>query len=906
MKSKKINTKKIFTITVATILALVLLLSRTITNFVTNYQWFSKNNFIQTYMTKIKTEAFLIIPVWILITLFLYLYLLKLKKKYYETAKIFFNGHVDKIIHKSMFAFSAFSSIVIAIAVSNTTWLKLKMFLNSNSLDKSDPIFGRDIGFYIFKLPFYEHVLNIIILLTVALSLLTICFFVLIIALKKNSENNIQDINFSVPSKRISSFLSNEIVKEAERKIAYLGLIVLFVIGIKYYFKGFELMYSTRGVVYGASYTDIHVTLILYKIMSILSIISAFIFCFSLLKSKIKIIIAIPALLVSVLLIGNITGFIVQQLIVEPDEISKETEYLEYNIKHTQDAFSLNIINFEEFPVEQTLTWDDLENNSQTIKNIKINDAKPLQQTYNQIQGIRLYYTFSDIDMDRYFINGEYTQVFIAARELEQKNLNDKAQTWLNKHLKYTHGYGIVMSPVNSVTTEGQPELIFKNIPPITDTNLVLNRPEIYFGELHDRYVIINTSEDEFDYPSGSDNETTRYEGEAGIKLSGINRILFSIRESSLKLLFSSVVDSDSKIILYRNIFDRVKAIAPFLEYDKNPYLVLNPDDGKLYWILDAYTTSKFYPYSEMFSFKNKGVNYIRNSVKIVIDAYDGSTTYYLFDEEDPLVLAYDNIFDDLFTSMDDFPQGLLDHIKYPQDYFDLQSEVFKSYHVDNPEVFYNGEDIWDIANEKYIDGIQKVESNYVMFKLPDSDFAEFSLIVPYTPKEKANMTSLLVARNDGDNYGKLYIYRFPKDKTIQGPMMIESRIDQNSEISPQFTLWGQEGSTVLRGNLIVVPIENSLLYVEPIYIQADNPNSLPEMKRVIVAYEDQIVMEETLDKALRKIFNQNPAIAESDNSNLSTELETLLKELNTLFNDTKSNIDEIEKLINELNSITD
>ena len=460
------------------------------------------------------------------------------------------------------------------------------------------------------------------------------------------------------------------------------------------------------------------------------------------------------------------------------------------------------------------------------------------------------------------------------------------------------------MSPVNEVTEEGQPKLAIKNIPPISDSSLVVNQPEIYFGELADRYVVINTKEDEFDYPSGSDNKTTRYSGDAGLSLNGFNRVLFAIRESSMKLFVSSVVRSDSKIILYRNIQERIRKIAPFLEYDQDPYMVLNQEDGKLYWIIDAYTTSQYYPYSQIFTFKNRPVNYIRNSVKVVVDAYNGNTDYYIIDEEDPILASYDSIFTDLFKDMDDFPSGLRDHIKYPQDFFNLQTTVYKSYHVTNPEVFYNGEDLWDIANEKYYDLEQQIESNYVMFKLPDSETEEFALIVPYTPKEKANMTSLFVARNDGDNYGKLYIYKFPKDKTIQGPMMIESRIDQDSIISPQFTLWGQEGSNVRRGNLIVVPVGDSILYVEPIYIESDNPNSLPEMKRVIVAYKEQIVMEETLDLALRKVFAQSTISIDIDTSELSPEVKQLVQELTVLFSNSKENMEEIERVLNQLNQM--
>lgn len=904
MNQQKANKVSFIALGVFILIGIILTSIRSIATFLTNIQWFNLNGYLHTFFVKIKTEFIIILPLFIIITIGLYIYLIRLKKRYYHSAHIFYNVQADKKIHVGMRLFSVIIAFITSLVIANNLWLKIRLFLNYKPFNMNDPIFNKDIGFYIFRLPLYEDTLMTLILLTILLAILTVAFMFIMLSLRQSADPVVQEIHYLNPQQKILSFFDNEVVKNIIRKIAFLGLIVFLLISFKYYLKGYELMYSTRGVAYGASYTDIHITLIFYRIIAIASFLLSFVFCFALLKNKQKLAIGVPVVLVVIALIGGLTATVVQQLVVEPDEISKEREFLEYNITHTQNAFALNDVEVKSFNVDQNLVWDDLQKNDVTINNIRINDARPLKQTYNQIQGIRLYYNFNDIDLDRYTINDEYMQLFISARELNQEKLSDQAKTWINQHLKYTHGYGIVMSPVNSVTNEGQPELMVKNIPPISNNGLVVSQPELYFGELSDRYVIINTDENEFDYPSGSDNATNRYEGEAGIELSGINKLLFALRERSMKLLVSSVINSDSRIILYRNIVDRVSTIAPFLTLDNNPYLVLNQEDGKLYWIIDAYTTSQYYPYSQIFSFKNKGVNYIRNSVKVVVDAYNGTTSFYIIDEEDPLMKAYKDIFSDLFLEMDDFPTGLVSHIKYPQDYFDLQSQVYRSYHVNNPEVFYNGEDYWDIANEKYMDGVQAIESNYVMFKLPDTEQEEFALILPYTPKEKANMTSLFVARNDGANYGKLYIYNFPKDKTIQGPMMIESRIDQDSTISPQFTLWGQEGSAVLRGNLIVVPVDDSILYVEPIYLQADNPNSLPEMKRVIVAYEEKIVMTESLDEALRAIFLKGGNTPQIDGSDLPPELKGLIDQLNTLLDESKSTTDELEQIINDLNTL--
>lgn len=877
---------------------------RSLVNFITNIQWFNFNNYIETFLVKIKTEVYIIVPLTILISIGLFFYLKRLKRKYYHAAHIFYNKKADKNIHRITLLVTTLLGFFISLSLSNTIWLELRLFLSHKSFGLTDPIFNKDVGFYVFQLPFLEQVLVSLIILVIVLAVVTVTYFIVIMSVRHAAESNVTEVQFGNPQKRISQLLKNEVTKTAVNRIAFLGLIILLLSSFRFYLMSYELMYSTRGVAFGASYTDIHVTLVIYRILTVASAILSIVFFVSLLKNKTKFAIAVPIVLIAIGIIGGVVSITVQQLIVEPDEISKEEKYLEYNIEHTQKAFNLNEVTKESFAVEDNLAWRDILDNPATIENIRINDARPLQQTYNQIQGIRLYYQFTDIDLDRYYIGDDYRQVFISARELNPDNLSDQAKTWINEHLKYTHGYGIVMSPVNEVTEEGQPKLWIKNIPPISETELVVKQPEIYFGELSDRYIIVNTDEKEFDYPSGENNVTTEYSGDAGLQLNGLNRLLFSIRQNSLKLFVSSVVNDDSKIIIYRNIQERVRRIAPFLDYDVNPYLVLNQEDGKLYWIIDAYTTSAYYPYSQVFNFKGRNVNYIRNSVKIVVDAYNGTTDFYIIDEEDPIVQSYDEIFTDLFKPMSEFPTGLKAHIKYPQDFFNLQSEVYRSYHVTNPEVFYNGEDVWDIANEKYIDGVQQIQSNYVMYKLPDSEEAEFALIIPYTPREKANMTSLFVARNDGANYGKLYIYKMPKDKTIQGPIQIESRIDQDSTISPQFTLWGQEGSQVLRGNLVVVPVNNSLLYVEPIYLQADNPNSLPEMKRVIVAYEDQIVMEESLELALRKIFDQGSIPIDIDTSELPPDVLQLIEDLNDVLNSSKENIEQIENILNQLNQL--
>ena len=868
MKSIK---QKIRIIFIGLGLLIILSFNKLIT-LITDLIWFDSIGYQQVLLTRISTKLLIFIPLAIVLTLlfrhfFKHLYMYHYPKINQE--EIPFNTNKIK---KWLTYGSVLLGIFLSSVMSNLLWLDFLKFINRFSFGIQDPVYSLDISFYVFVLPFFKAALFIVLIL---LTLMVIFSLLIEILLFRGSYSR----DFYVDFFRQSAHLISGIF------LAFAGI---------FFTRIFDLLYSARGVAFGASYTDTHVTLWALLLYSILALVSALLIWIAHKKASFKLMSIGPIALIGCWVVLSLSGFVVQKLVVEPDEITKETQYIEHNIAYTQIAYNLNAVDLIEFPYEENLTLDTINANNETIKNIRINDSRPLLQTFNQIQSIRLYYNFNDIDIDRYMINDEYTQVFITARELDQYRLDNKAMTWINQYLKYTHGYGIVMAPVNKVTNEGQPELLFKNIPPTTNTDLTITRPEIYFGEQNESYIIVNTDEKEFDYPSGSDNVETTYSADTGIKLTSFNKFLFSIKEGSLKLLVSNNIQKDSRIILKRNILDRVKSIAPFLSYDSNPYIVVNQDDGKLYWIIDAYTTTRYYPYSQSYYFEEQGINYIRNSVKVVIDAYDGSTDFYIFDEEDPIIKTYASIFNGLFKSKAELPVGLDAHIRYPQDYFDLQANVYQKYHVNNPVVFYNGEDIWDLATEKYMDNVQTIQSNYVMFKIDEK--AEFALILPYTPKGKPNMTSLLVARNDGEHYGEVFLYRFPKNKTVQGPIMIESRIDQDSVISPQFTLWGQQGSSILRGNVIVVPIENSLLYVEPIYIQSDNADSLPEMKRVIIAYGDKIVMEQNLKLGLEKLFGSN-----SQPSQENDTVSELLNQIQSQFDETQRKLDDLKKTIDLL-----
>ena len=586
----------------------------------------------------------------------------------------------------------------------------------------------------------------------------------------------------------------------------------------------------------------------------VLSILAAIGFAVGIKKKQVKPAVTVPVIMIAVGLLGTGASLVVQNLIVTPDEIDKESKYLERNIEFTQSAYGLNDVNLKAFEASNDLTGEDISNNEETISNIRINDYTPANTFYNQTQSIKQYYSFNDVDVDRYMINGDYTQTFLSAREIDESAIKD---TWLNKHLKYTHGYGITLSRVDKITASGQPDMLIGGIPPVSDVEEIsVTRPEIYYGELTNNYVLVNTSEDEFDYPDGNENKYTKYEGDAGIKLNPLNRFMFALKERSLKMLVSGNIKNDSKILINRNIKERVQDIMPYLQYDKEPYMVVV--EGRLFWIIDAYTYTDKYPYSEPFS-ETSATNYIRNSVKVVIDAYNGTTDYYIVDDTDPIAQNFKKIFPDLFKDLEDMPEGIRAHIRYPSTLLDIQAQVYQRYHMNDVKVFYQNEDLWQISSEIYGTEEQAMTPNYYIMKLPGEEKAEFVNSIPFTPKDKKNLMGLLVARNDGENYGELVLYQMPKSKTVYGPMQVEAQIDQNTEISKEFSLWNSSGSKYSRGNMFVVPIEDSLLYIEPVYLEATN-SSIPEVKRVIVAYGDRIAYEPTLAEALNSLFGEGSA----------------------------------------------
>jgi uncharacterized membrane protein (UPF0182 family) len=552
--------------------------------------------------------------------------------------------------------------------------------------------------------------------------------------------------------------------------------------------------------------------------------------------------------LVVSIIVGGIFPSLVQRFQVQPSELAREMSYIEYNIQFTREAFALDRIEEQSFPAEDAPTPQDIAQNNVTINNIRLWDPRPLKDTYNQIQSIRLYYDFNDVDIDRYIIDGNYRQVMLSARELSAEKLAGQAQTWVNRKLQFTHGYGIALSPVNEVSSDGLPELLVKDIPPVGDFNI--EQPQIYFGEKTNDYVIVKTKTQEFDYPMGDENVYGRYQGKDGVSLgSFIRRVVYAWQLGDLNILISGELTPESRVLYYRNIRERVNHLAPFLELDSDPYLVVM--DGRLLWIQDAYTTTDRYPYSEPIG---GGLNYIRNSVKAVIDAYDGNVTFYIADPEDALIRTYQAIFPNLFVPAAQMPESLRVHIRYPEDMFNIQASVYQTYHMRDARVFYNKEDLWAVPKEVYFGSEQTMEPYYIIMRLPGEEKEEFLLMLPFTPVNKNNTIGWLAARNDGENYGKLLAYLFPKERLVFGPSQIENRIQQDTVITEQLALWGRGGSRVIRGNLLMIPLGKSLLYVEPVFLQAET-GGLPQLKRVIVAAGDQIAMEPTLKESIVAIF---------------------------------------------------
>lgn len=911
------NKSKKSLIILITFLVILLITLSSIVAFVIDYKWFTEVGYTEIFLKEIVTKSKVGIPIFLVLTLLLFVYFKTLKNIYNKKMLEFESASLTKRSNKWIFLGSAILSGLLSILITSTIWYSFLEYLNSTSFNIKDPIFNRDMSFYIFKLPLLEQIYSIGVSTLFIIAFVTLIFFA-VTFLVKGRERVVEDIR----ERRVDfKGLYDEFISLASKQLGIIMGIFFLLLAFNNVLKTYTLLYSPRGVAYGASYTDLKVTLSVYKVSIVLGLLSAVFIVIAGFKKRIKLALIGPGLLIAVSLLGNIVALGVENFIVSPNQLTKEEPYIKDNIEYTRKAYGLDKIEEKEFPAEQNITAENIKKNKNTIDNIPINDRKPTLSMYNSLQGFRRYYEFKNIDVDRYNVDGKYTQVFLAARELNQEKIDESSRTWINKHLKYTHGFGLAVSPTNRVNSVGQPELIVKDIPPKTDTELKITEPRIYYGELTDDFIITNTKTKEFDYPEGDNNKEVIYKGDAGIPLNFFNKILFAINQGSPRILLSNDITTESKIHINRNISDRVKKIAPFIDYDNDPYLVI--DEGRLYWVIDAFTTSDRFAYSEPINKETKQ-NYIRNSIKVVVDAYNGDVDFYQVDKDDPMATTYGKIYPGLLKDISELPEGIKNNIRYSQAMFDIQSEVFRTYHMTNPTVFYNKEDVWQIANEKQSKNEEdkKIESGYIITKLPDRKEEEFVLMVPYTPREKDNMVSWLAALNDGDDYGKLVSYKLPKQKLVYGPMQIEKRIDQDTEISKELTLLDQQGSDVIRGSLLTIPIDDSLLFVEPIYLQSTGEErNLPEVKRVIVAYGDKVVMGDSLSDSLNQIFDledeeteQKPEETEKPEDGTvpitdeSSEKE-LIKKANTLFDQAEKaqqsgNWGEYGEKLNELKEV--
>ena len=733
-------------------------------------------------------------------------------------------------------------------------WDTYIRFRYGGSFGVADPLWGVDVGFYVFRLPFYELVRGSL----TGLALVTLMAVLGVYAY------------FVLPR---SSGAASPGARKAAAHLSVLLFVLTANLGWGFYLDRYELVYSALGVVYGAGYAAAHVTTAALWVMVGLSLAGCALLALTFFRSRLRALaigfgVYAAAYVIGVLIVPGVF----EKVAVRPNELRLETPYLKHYIDFTRKAYKLDTIQMTSYPALTDLTPEAIARNGDTIQNIRLWDSRPLLQTYRQTQEIRLYYQFYNVDVDRYHLPDGYHQVMLSARELSEK-LPAKAQTWVNEHLQFTHGYGLAMNFVSKTMGGGLPQYVLENIPPESAYGLTVAQPAIYFGEMMPGYRIVATGVKEFDYPKGNQNVYTSYHGTGGIPLDSFwKRALFAWTQSDANILLTSYLQPGSRIQIWRRVQERVGKIAPFLRLDHNPYAVLS--GGRLYWIQDAYTVSDHYPYSSPYTTGfEESLNYIRNSVKVVVDMYDGTVRFYVMDPRDPVLAAYRRAFPGVFLDLSKLSEDLKSHLRYPEDLFSIQASLYRSFHMTVPQVFYNQEDLWVFAQEKYAAQAVLMKPYYILMKLPGSDKLEYLLMTPFTPQGRDNMIAWMAARCDFPEYGKTLVYELPKEKLVYGPNQIEAMVDQNTTISQQLSLWDQRGSRVIRGNLIVIPIENSFLYVEPLYLSAEGA-SFPQLKRVIVVSADKVVMEPTLDEALQAVFGAQPSKAGTPASTPQPELE--------------------------------
>ena len=822
--------------------------------FYTDYLWFEERGYASVWSTQVFARFTTFIVFFVIAALFLILtwritmrQASRMTVGYFEGSAPFNNPYMGTVINIAglLLAFMMASAAA-------TQWEEILLFFNRVSFGISDPVFNRDVSFYIFQFPIYRFLQGWFLPL-------------LIFGMIGIAAIYITRLLPSLQGREIQLKLS-DIPQPIRRSIAVVGALFFALLAINYQLNTFDLLFSDRGVVFGAGYTDLNASLYALYIQSAAAAVVAITFLFNFFRYEIRpVIFAGVIWLVATVIVGGIYPAILQQFVVVPNELARERPFIQNNIDFTRRAFGLDKVEERPFGQVDILRQEDLFDNEAALKNVRLWDYRPLLDTYSQLQELRPYYRFNEVDIDRYVINGERRQVMLAPRELDKANLPNSA--WVNEKLEFTHGYGLVMNPVDRFTTQGRPEFFMSDLPPTTTVDLVLNQPEIYYGETTDDIVFAGSDLEEFNYPGESENFYSSYAGRGGVPLGGtLKQLAFALRFGETNLLFSQYITPDTRVMFYRNIQERIRTITPFLSLDSDPYIVLA--DGKLYWIQDAYTTSADYPYSEPITVgNNRRINYIRNSVKVVVDAYHGDVSYYLVTEPetDPIIEAYDQIFPGLFQPLSEMPATLQAHIRYPEDLFQIQTRQYLTYHMTDVQIFFTKEDLREIPQEIFDGNTQSMEPYYVMFRLPGEAETEYLLIQPYTPSGKKNMIAWIAARNDPEDYGQLIAYELPKQSLVVGPIQIEGFIDQEPNISREFSLWDQRGSRIIRGNLIVIPLNDSFLYVEPVYLESET-SSLPELKRVIVASGERIIMRETLAEALEGLLDgEGVSVAELD-----------------------------------------
>ncbi len=821
--------------------AILFTLFSTILSFYTDWLFFIETGYSSVFTTTLtaKISAGLLFGALLFVVMMINFFIANSAK--ISMTSVFANGKEIHLIKREDVAgmlkpLGIIASLVLAFFAGRwgaLQWDELLLFRNMVSVGTTDPIFGMDIGFYMFSLPFLEIMKGFAGFAIVAALLISAAVYYIRGGILLTDRGAAVD----------------PLVK---KHLAVMVVMFSLVIAGGFYIECFHLLLSGNGSFHGAGYTDIHARLLTLRLLTVITPFTGAMLAYGIWKNSWRFTFIPPIILVAIYIIGvRVYPGILQKFKVAPNELALEMPYIEHNIKFTRLGYDLDKIETIPFDVDSKLSAADISSNDATIKNIRLWDHAPLLKTYSQLQQIRTYYKFFDVDNDRYMVNGRYSQVMLSPRELSYNDLPSK--NWINERLIFTHGNGLTLGPVSRISKEGLPEFFIKDIPPVSLANIKVTRPEIYFGELSNEYVIVKTKVPEFSYPTATENINTTYTGKGGVAIdSPLKKAVFAARFKTEKILLSSDITSESRIIYNRNINQRVKAVAPFLRFDSDPYMVV-ADDGRLKWIIDAYTHSNRLPYSKPIQ---GGTNYMRNSVKAIIDAYDGSLNFYISDPADIMARAYARMFPGLLKPMSEMPEDMRKHMRYPHNFLQLQAAMYTAYHMTDPKVFYNKENLWQVPAL----GEKPMEAYYTIMKLPGEKKEEYILLLPFVPSKRDNLAAWMTARCDEPNYGKIKAYTFPRDRLIYGPKQIDARINQDSFISQQLTLWNQRGSEVIRGSMLVIPIEKSLLYVQPLFLAADKAG-LPELKRVIVAFGDQVVMEDNLELALQRLFGKGKAV---------------------------------------------